>query len=251
MNRRTELVQRVIDLSLAVTTAPVVLDAGCGSASELRFGMQATVVGLDISPVQLERNRYLAERIVGDLQEYQFNGRRFDFIVCWDVLEHLPYPDRAVENLLGAVRPDGLIILGFPNLFSLKGLLTKFTPHGFHRLVYRVLQQAPNPGRDGNPPFETFLRCSMTPASIRRIAEERGFLLEGTATADVTQSNFLSRHRVLSSLYKAADQTLRFLTLGLFQDSEIVLVLRRNIAVQEAEEEAVYPLSIAAGGGAR
>ncbi len=229
MNRRTELVQRIIDLTLAVSPAPVVLDAGCGSASELRFGPGTTIVGIDISAAQLQRNRRLSEGILGDIQDYRFDERRFDIIVCWDVLEHVQRPGEAVENLLNAVRLDGLIILGFPNLLSLKGLITKFTPHRFHTFIYRVLRITPNPGKDGNPPFRTFFRFSMAPSSIRRMAEERGFDLEGTATTDVSQSKFMLRHPLVLRFYTTADRVLRLLTFGLFQDSEVVLVLRKRI----------------------
>ncbi|HEX9006274.1 MAG TPA: methyltransferase domain-containing protein [Bacteroidota bacterium] len=237
MNRRTELVQRIINLTQGDSPARVVLDAGCGSASELRFGPGTIMVGIDISATQLQRNSRLSERILGDIQDYRFDGRSFDIVVCWDVLEHVQRPGEAVENLLNAVRPDGLIILGFPNLLSLKGLITKFTPHWFHTLVYRLLRITPNPGTDGNPPFRTFFRLSMAPSSIRRMAEERGFDLEGTATADVSQSKFMARHPLFLWFYRAADQALRLLTFGHFDDSEVVLVLRRRIAVQEVPVE--------------
>lgn len=43
-------------------------------------------------------------------------------------LERLPRPKDALLNLCRTVRPQGLLILGFPNLLSVKGIVTKITP---------------------------------------------------------------------------------------------------------------------------
>ena len=60
------------------------------------------MVGLDISPSALDRNRLLDDRIVGDLETYPLPRKAFDVVVCWDVLEHL---------------------------LAVKSLIAKFTPH--------------------------------------------------------------------------------------------------------------------------
>jgi SAM-dependent methyltransferase len=36
----------------------------------------------------------------------------FDLVVSWSVFEHLPEPDRALENLIRALRPGGAFLLG-------------------------------------------------------------------------------------------------------------------------------------------
>ncbi len=47
-------------------------------------------------------------------------------------------PARAALNQLEWTRPGGLLVIGVPNLWSLRGLITKLTPFWFHRLVYRL-----------------------------------------------------------------------------------------------------------------
>jgi SAM-dependent methyltransferase len=41
---------------------------------------------------------------------------RFDRIVCADVLEHVPYPQRLLEQLRRVISEDGLLIAAFPNI---------------------------------------------------------------------------------------------------------------------------------------
>jgi 2-polyprenyl-3-methyl-5-hydroxy-6-metoxy-1,4-benzoquinol methylase len=41
------------------------------------------------------------------------------------VLEHLPQPKHAIRNILKSVKPQGLVILGIPSFYSIKGIVTK------------------------------------------------------------------------------------------------------------------------------
>src|SRR4051812_43966697 len=75
-----------------------VLEAGCGSASHISIAADACLTGIDISEKQLARNQALDEKILGDVQSYALPESRFDVIICWDVLEHLPHPELALEN---------------------------------------------------------------------------------------------------------------------------------------------------------
>ena len=94
------------------------LEAGCGSASYFDFANVTRTVGIDISREQLDRNAFVQEKILGDIQTYPLARNEFDIVVCWDVLEHLSRPQEALHNLCHAVRPGGVLILGFPNLLS-------------------------------------------------------------------------------------------------------------------------------------
>jgi len=39
---------------------------------------------------------------------YSQLNRKFDFVFCTEVIEHLLYPDKAVKNIMATVRPDGV-----------------------------------------------------------------------------------------------------------------------------------------------
>ncbi len=48
------------------------LEAGCGSLSNIRLGPKAYIVRIDISDKQLQKNTAIHEKILGDLQTYDF-----------------------------------------------------------------------------------------------------------------------------------------------------------------------------------
>ena len=152
-----------------------VLEAGCGSSSYLRLPQGSRLVGIDISEKQLFRNQLIAERILGDLQTFDLPAAAFDMIVCWDVLEHLPHPERAVDRLLRAVNAGGIVVLAMPNVLSVKGQLTKWTPHWFHVWAYRHIFGRKLSGTEDYGPFKTFLKLSIAPTALRRFALERQF----------------------------------------------------------------------------
>lgn len=174
MKDECEKVQRVVDSALAGNDSPVVLEAGCGSLSHVKFADGARVVGIDISEGQLERNEGLDERIHGDIQTYDLPEGRFDAIVCWDVLEHVKRPEAALERFARGIREGGLIVLSAPNPLSSKGIVTRFTPYSFHLWFYRNIRGWKEAGTGGNPPFPTYLSWTMTPAAIRNFAAENG-----------------------------------------------------------------------------
>jgi len=107
-------------------TAPV-LDLGCGDGNLLAFLAShgsREVVGVDRSPVQVERSRRLApaaEVLLGDAGDVlRRRPGRFEAIFCIDVLEHLTR-DELLETLRlisAALRPGGALIAQVPNADS-------------------------------------------------------------------------------------------------------------------------------------
>ncbi len=115
-------------------------------------------------------------RHVGDIETYSFSPGEFDAVLCWTVLEHLANPRAALANMARALRPGGLLIIGVPNLWSLKGLITKLTPHRFHVWAYRHVWGYRDAGTPAFGPFRTHLRRDIAPNRLVRIA--RGENLE-------------------------------------------------------------------------
>jgi len=168
-----EEIQAILDEYRSQHTAPVLLEAGCGSTNTFELDGYR-VVGIDISAKQLERNTELDERLLGDIQDYAFERNAFDVIVCWNVLEHVSAPVRALENFARALKDGGLLIMEAPNPISLKGLVTKFSPHAVHVLFYRYIRNMPDAGKADTAPFKTYLRFSLTPGGLRRFANANG-----------------------------------------------------------------------------
>lgn len=139
MNEQGVDFQTTLERLLAGREHIDVLEAGCGSICKLPLNEDTVITGIDISEKQLRRNDQLDVKLLGDIQTYDFAEESYDVIACRFVLEHLPEPVKALDNLCRALKKDGLLILTVPNLFSFKGLVTKFTPLWFHTFVYKYV----------------------------------------------------------------------------------------------------------------
>ncbi len=220
--------QALVDRWIKTRSRVRVLDAGCGSILSVSFGDHATKVGIDISARQLQQNTTLSEKILGDIQTYRLPAASFDAIVCWDVLEHLPYPKRALERFARAVKPEGLIILKLPNVLSLKGLVTKTMPQSLHVLFYRYVLRRRHAGSEDTGPFRTYLRFSIRPKAISRYAIRRGLSVVYTEYYDIVNAPYLQRRRALHAIYSIAWYLAHAVSLGILGASDYVVVLRKD-----------------------
>jgi 2-polyprenyl-3-methyl-5-hydroxy-6-metoxy-1,4-benzoquinol methylase len=202
-----------------------VLEAGCGSASHFCFMSVKKIVGIDISQEELDRNTVIQEKILGNIETYSFPKKEYDVVVCWDVLEHLSKPGDALRNLFCTVKPEGLIILGFPNLISFKGILTKVTPYWLHRYILNTIL-----GIDSLP-VPTYLRFAMHPIKVIKLAEENGFsvvfykVVEGGVSKKMKE-----RYRLIRLTFSTINMLLCVISMGkcpsLFLDSCSLILLK-------------------------
>ena len=205
-----------------------VLEAGCGSASHLKFSDDAYMVGIDISLEQLKRHQRLDEKIEGDLESYHFPPSSFDVIVCWDVLEHISKPELVLAEFLSAVNENGIIVLKMPNVLSLKGLVTKMLPQSLHVAFYQHVHGRADAGKNDAGPFDTFLRLSIAPTSIKKFAKENGLRVAHYDSFDVAETLWLKRNRLVYYSYRMINIMLRAASLGFLGDSDFVIVLQKG-----------------------
>ena len=213
-----QVIQSIIDNYIAAKNGEIhVLDVGCGSSTRFKFPHAVKITGIDISCEQLLRNTVLAERILGDIQTYS-TDKRYDIVICWTVLEHIKNLRKALSNLLTWTKQNGIIIIDVPNVFSLKGLITKFTPYWFHRWAHK------NIFHGTGTRFYTYLRFSISPNSL--VNYFSGNEIEYKGFAAVT----LSKH-YLCRVFFIALKILKVLTLGKYHPelSEFYLVIRKTI----------------------
>jgi len=211
---------------LAGHTQVQVLEAGCGSSTHVRLKGVARTVGIDICKEQLDANDVVQEKLHGDIQDYPLPKEQFDVAICWMVLEHLPRPNDALLNMFASLKPKGILILGFPNLFSIKGLVTKFTPFWFHEGFYKFMKYT-------SRHFPTYLRTAILPARLTRFAQNNGFTVEfckleqGTVT-----KRFRNRFKVADVTFATVDFLCRVITLGkaqsLLLDNCFVILQKRG-----------------------
>jgi 2-polyprenyl-3-methyl-5-hydroxy-6-metoxy-1,4-benzoquinol methylase len=185
-----------------------VLEAGCGAASHFRYIGNMELHGIDVSQEELDKNRDVQSKMLGDIQTYPLTPAHYDVVVCWDVIEHLSRPQDALSNMFRSVKPGGLILLGFPNLMSFKGLVTKATPWGFHRFVYRFLGLK-------SKPFKTYLRREILPQRVLQLATANGFFPEHfELEKGAIQQRICKRIPPVGALFSLIDFLVRAVSLG-------------------------------------
>ena len=200
--------------------SPRILEAGCGSGSNISIPPNAYVVGIDISAEELSKNTSVHETIVGDLETYDLPRDAFDLVVCWDVLEHLHRPELAMASMVTSVRPGGLLLLAFPNVCSLKAVVAKYTPLCFHRAINKFVykERVRSPGYLN---FPTVFDPSISPYRMDAFAKENGF---DTQLAMLIQSGLQRRffRKILIGQTGAilADRIVRGLSFGRLSVSE-------------------------------
>lgn len=107
-----------------IDEAEVVLDVGVGSGALGRYlceSKNCTVDGIDIDSKQIQAAaKWYRDVVEADIDNddlsYQFIGRKYDVIVCADVLEHLRKPDRVLSQIRKWLKPNGRVLVSIPNL---------------------------------------------------------------------------------------------------------------------------------------
>ena len=101
-----------------------VLEIGCGAGQTVRWlretGRIERAWGVELfeSAAVLAREHF-EEVIVGDaesLVDTVFEGKRFDLILCLDVLEHMVDPWKFLLRVQRALAPGGKLIISVPNI---------------------------------------------------------------------------------------------------------------------------------------
>lgn len=93
-----------------------ILDAGCGTGLNLR-NLPPGSVGLDLNPRNVELVvRRLPDHpvMLGDLEAMPFEDESFGTVLCTEVLEHVPNPDKALAEIRRVLRPGGILIGSVP-----------------------------------------------------------------------------------------------------------------------------------------
>jgi 2-polyprenyl-3-methyl-5-hydroxy-6-metoxy-1,4-benzoquinol methylase len=208
-----------------------VLDAGCGGAVRLRLPEGAEITGIDISPESAARNTTIADIIIGDVQTYPLPRDAFDIVICWELLEHVQEPRAALTRFVKTLRRDGLIILAIPNPFSLKGLITKASPHTLHVWILRHILKQKNAGRPGFAPFPVHLRTDIAPSALERFFLAHNMSVRFLRLYEGKRLTTLRQHAPwLYYAYRACVSALNLATLKRhdFGASDMLLVVRAN-----------------------
>jgi len=138
-----------------------VLEAGCGREWHLRpEGVELEITGVDLDEKALDHRKHkqkdLDKAIAGDLRTLPLPPRRFDIVYSSFVLEHIEGAERALDNMVHALRPGGLLILRVPDLGGVQTFLARRLPHWAAIAYYRHAWKIRDAGKPGFAPYPTF-----------------------------------------------------------------------------------------------
>jgi 2-polyprenyl-3-methyl-5-hydroxy-6-metoxy-1,4-benzoquinol methylase len=209
-----------------------VLEAGGGSKSHIVFSQdkKLNVTTIDISTVQLDLNTYADHKILGDICTYQFTAESYDVIVCYDVLEHVDDPPAALRSFINALKRGGWIVIGSPNPLSLKGLITKFTPHFVHVAFYRIVHNNPNAGKPGYFPYPTTMKFFISPSNLASTCKRAGLEVNYlNMYASQVRDALRKKSRLLDATYDASVRALHMASAGRYAPelSDFHLIVRK------------------------
>jgi O-antigen biosynthesis protein len=100
----------------------VVLDLGCGAGAVGRrlreTDKAAEVIGVELFDLAAqEAARHYTRVHAGDIEEMSLPyAKRFDYVLCGDILEHLKDPYSVVHKIHGWLKDDGRFICSLPNV---------------------------------------------------------------------------------------------------------------------------------------
>lgn len=93
--------------------------ASCNGKKCLQIGVKKNI-GKKFGPHWVSVDKYDMHTFIDynyDIHDLKFENDSFEAVVCWSILEHIPYPEKAVGELYRVLKPGGKIWVQLPFLF--------------------------------------------------------------------------------------------------------------------------------------
>lgn len=118
-----------------------ILDVGCGHGDFLKPVHTKTIhsYGIDPDKEALAKNTFIKNKTVGTVEKLSFESNFFDLVVSAWVLEHLPDPVNAFEEIFRVLKPGGKVIFLTPNVWNYNVWIIRLIPEKFHDFFTRTL----------------------------------------------------------------------------------------------------------------
>ncbi len=110
------------------------LNAGCGDMTYEKFYLHKIEKQVRLDwPNTLHKKLHID--VFGSVMQLPFADQRFDIVLCTEVLEHIPNPEKALLEFQRVLKHGGTLFLTVPFLYQLHE-----TPYDFYRYTYYGLK---------------------------------------------------------------------------------------------------------------
>jgi SAM-dependent methyltransferase len=132
---------RALSAKLTRVTLDRFIQAHAGGGRTLDLGAQnGPYAALFPRRVALDLHPAAGLHVRGDAHALPFLDAAFDLVLCTEVLEHLPEPQRAIDEIFRVLRPGGELLLTTRFLFPIHDAphdYFRFTKYGLRHLLRR------------------------------------------------------------------------------------------------------------------
>lgn len=121
---KTKIIQRLLNESKGKN----ILDVACGTGRFFYLYGQRKIFGCDISQDQLKEAQKKAPNAklkIADAEKLPYPDNSFDVVITSQFMEHIPQYKTVLKEMVRVCKPQGSIIVDFPNKHSLTYLPTK------------------------------------------------------------------------------------------------------------------------------
>ncbi len=116
--KKYSLNKKVSFINKEVTKKGFLLDIGAGTGDFLLAAKKNGWIVEGIEPNKNARNLAKEKKIILYDQIKVVEGKKFDVITMWHVLEHIPNLEEHIKKLKNLLSPNGIIVLAVPNYKS-------------------------------------------------------------------------------------------------------------------------------------
>ncbi len=190
------------------------LDIGCSSGSFLEnaktFGFKY-ITGVE--PAKKAASTAIKRGLnvkIGTLEDVKFPSESFDAITLFEVIEHLKYPTKLLDECRRILKKNGIIVIGTGNAHSLMTIIQKDNREYFDIKAH-----------GGHISF-------FNPSSMKILANRCGFKVESVKTSGLSFANKKDTPKAIYSILKILSEALKP-TVSVFQmGHDMMAFLRKN-----------------------
>ena len=160
-DEEVHLIEQVIMKRAASGGELTILEAGCGqrwpllSLGSIQYNLTGVDQDSEALRIRTEIIKDLHQGIHVDLREINFPEHSFDVIYSSFVLEHIDGAESVLRNFTKWLKKDGIMIIMIPDPESVRGFITRVSPHWVHILYYKYIIGEKNAGKPGYAPYPT------------------------------------------------------------------------------------------------